>query len=292
MPEMKEIVVISGKGGTGKTSVSAAFASIAAGTAVLADCDVDAANLYIVTSPHILRKTAFVSGREAVIRSEKCTSCGRCAELCRFDAIKPGTPSYKVDSFSCEGCGLCVRECPAGAVEFPERHCGEYYVSESRFGPMAHAKLKAASENSGKLVSVVRKEAKRLAEEQSLPLIITDGPPGTGCPVIASMGGADAALIVTEPGTSAEHDMLRILELVRHFRIKAFVCINRYDINQEITRRIEKNILEKGAVLAGRIPFSETFAEAQRQRRTVMETGDEEFKSNIGKIWEKISTEL
>lgn len=286
---MKEIVVISGKGGTGKTSVSAAFASIAAGKAVLADCDVDAANLYIVTAPQVISKTEFVSGNEAVIRSHMCSSCGICAGFCRFDAIKYHEHVYRVDQFSCEGCGLCLRACPCGAIDFPERHCGEYYVSETRFGPMAHARLRAGSENSGKLVNIVRKEAKRLAVEKSLPLIISDGPPGTGCPVISSLSGAGAALIVTEPGASAEHDMHRVLELTRHFRIKAFVCINRYDINPGLAERMGKDIVEKGAVFAGRIPFSAAFSEAQRERRTVMESGDEKLKTNMLKIWETIN---
>lgn len=289
---MKEIVVISGKGGTGKTSVSAAFASIAAGKAVMADCDVDAANLYIVTAPQIISKTEFVSGNEAVIRSHLCSSCGICAGLCRFDAIKYDKHVYRVDQFSCEGCGLCVSSCPCGAIDFPERHCGEYYISETRFGPMAHARLKAGSENSGRLVSIVRKEAKRLAVEKSLPFIISDGPPGTGCPVISSLSGADAALIVTEPGASAEHDMQRVLELTHHFGIKAFVCINRYDINPELAERMEKDIVEKGAVFAGHIPFSAAFSEAQRERRTVMESGDETLKTNIMNIWETINVRM
>jgi MinD superfamily P-loop ATPase len=213
---IQECVIISGKGGTGKTSVTASFAALSAGRAVLADCDVDAADLHLVLTPKIIESTDFRSGNEAVIRSGTCTGCGTCAELCRFDAIhyvkRPfGKALYEVAPVACEGCGVCVRFCPAQAIAFPERLCGEWMLSETRCGPMVHACLCAAAENSGKLVATVRQEARRVAKERGLPLIITDGPPGIGCPVIASVTGADRVLVVTEPTVSGEHDLARVL---------------------------------------------------------------------------------
>lgn len=226
--KMQELVVISGKGGTGKTSFLASFAVLAA-DAVIADCDVDAANLHLVLSPQIKKRVEFRSGHEAVIRTKDCQECGKCMELCRFNAVpKNGTkPAYRIDPLACEGCGVCVRFCPAQAIDFPERSCGEWFVSETRCGPLVHAKLGVASENSGKLVSTVRQQAKQLAEETGKNLVLADGPPGIGCPVIASITGATAVLIVTEPTLSGEHDLLRVFSLARHFDLPTYVCVNK-----------------------------------------------------------------
>ncbi len=292
----QELVIISGKGGTGKTSVAASFAVLAAGQAVVADCDVDAADMHLVLAPKIIDSMDFRSGHEAVIRRETCTGCGLCAELCRFGAPKPlkrpfGKPLYEIDPVACEGCGVCVRFCPAQAIAFPERLCGEWMVSETRCGPMVHACLSPAAENSGKLVATVRREARRVAEEKSLPLIITDGPPGIGCPVIASLTGAKQVLAVTEPTVSGEHDLARVLQLVRHFGIPASVCVNKWDINPEMTERIERKAEASGAQVAGRIRYDRMVTAAQLQAKAVVETGAPSAADMKG-IWERVGITL
>lgn len=292
---IQECVIISGKGGTGKTSVTASFAALSAGRAVLADCDVDAADLHLVLTPKIVAKTDFRSGNEAVIRSEACAGCGTCAELCRFDAIhyvkRPfGKALYEVDPVACEGCGVCVRFCPAKAIDFPERLCGEWMLSETRCGPMIHACLAAAAENSGKLVATVRQEARRVAKERGLPLIITDGPPGIGCPVIASVTGADRVLVVTEPTVSGEHDLARVLQLARHFEVPTFVCVNKWDINPEMTERIEQAARKAGATVAGRIRYDRAVTVAQRAEQAVVET-DAPSAEDVRNVWRQMGFE-
>ena len=292
---IQECVIISGKGGTGKTSVTASFAALSAGRAVLADCDVDAADLHLVLTPKIVAKTDFRSGNEAVIRSEACTGCGTCAELCRFDAIhyvkRPfGKALYEVDPVACEGCGVCVRFCPAKAIDFPERLCGVWMLSETRCGPMVHARLGAAAENSGKLVATVRQEARRVAKERGLPLIITDGPPGIGCPVIASVTGADRVLVVTEPTVSGEHDLARVLQLARHFEVPTFVCVNKWDINPAMTERIEQAALKAGATVAGRIRYDRAVTAAQRAEQAVVET-DAPSAEDVRNVWRQMGFE-
>ena len=284
----QELVIISGKGGTGKTSVAASFAVLAAGRAVIADCDVDAADMHLVLAPTIIESVDFKSGHEAVIRRETCTGCGLCSELCRFGAVKllPGN-TYRVDPVACEGCGVCVRFCPAGAIAFPERLCGEWMVSETRCGPMVHACLAVAAENSGKLVSLVRREARRIAEEKGLPLIITDGPPGIGCPVIASMTGASQVLVVTEPTVSGAHDLERVLKLALFFDVPTSVCVNKWDINLEMTERIENKVEEAGARSAGRIRYDRTVTAAQIQAKAVVET-DAPSATDIRSVWAKL----
>ncbi len=292
---IQECVIISGKGGTGKTSVTASFAALSAGRAVLADCDVDAADLHLVLTPKIVESTDFMSGYEAVIRSEACTGCGTCAELCRFDAIhyvkRPlGKALYEVDPVACEGCGVCVRFCPAKAIDFPERLCGVWMLSETRCGPMVHARLGAAAENSGKLVATVRQEARRVAAERGLPLIITDGPPGIGCPVIASVTGADRVLVVTEPTVSGEHDLARVLQLARHFEVPTFVCVNKWDINPAMTERIEQAALKAGATVAGRIRYDRAVTAAQRAEQAVVET-DAPSAEDVRAVWRQMGFE-
>ncbi len=274
---MRELVVISGKGGTGKTSLAAAFAVLAE-RPVIADCDVDAADLHMLLSPHVKERRDFYSGREAVIREGDCSGCGTCAELCRFGAVSAaagpeGREVFSVDQISCEGCGVCVRFCPEKAIDFPERLCGEWMVSNTRCGPMVHARLGAASENSGKLVSTVRKEARRIAEEGGRSLIIVDGPPGIGCPVIASLTGASLVLVVTEPTVSGEHDLGRVLALAKHFGIPAAVCVNKWDLNPEMTGTIEKMARRAGAAVAGRVRYDAAVTAAQISEKTVIETG-------------------
>ncbi len=273
---MKELVVISGKGGTGKTSVAASFAVLAE-RPVIADCDVDAADLHLLLSPKVNERHEFRSGHQAAIRQQDCTRCGLCMTHCRFDAVKmnetsPGETTFSVDPVACEGCGVCVRFCPAQAIDFPEHLCGEWMVSETRCGPMVHARLGVAAENSGKLVSTVRREARRIADEEHRPIVIIDGPPGIGCPVIASVTGAAQVLVVTEPTVSGEHDLERVLSLARHFSIPAAVCVNKWDINPAMAERIEAAASQAGARVAGRIRYDRSVTASQLQEQAVVET--------------------
>lgn len=289
---IRELVVISGKGGTGKTSLAASLA-VLAGSPVIADCDVDAADLHLLLNPQETERHEFISGHEAVIRQQDCTGCGLCLELCRFGAVavrQDGQDGdiYRVDPVSCEGCGVCVHFCPAKAIDFPERACGEWMVSQTRCGPMVHALLGIAAENSGKLVSLVRREARRIAEEQGLSTIIVDGPPGIGCPVIASIGGATQVLVVSEPTVSGEHDLERVLALARHFGVTTAVCVNKWDINPGMTVRIEEKALRAGAQVAGRIRYDRGVTVAQLEARTVIET-DSPAAQDIRAIWEHIT---
>jgi MinD superfamily P-loop ATPase len=289
---MRELVVISGKGGTGKTSLTACFA-VLAGNAVVADCDVDAADLHLVLTPEILERRDFISGHGAVIHRETCDTCGVCASLCRFEAIRvdggmAGPPVFSIDPLSCEGCGVCVRWCPQGAIGFPDRLCGEWMVSRTRCGPMVHARLAAAAENSGKLVSTVRREAGRIAKEQGHPLVIVDGPPGIGCPVIASVTGASRVLVVTEPTVSGRHDLERVLSLTRHFQIPAAVCVNKWDLNPEMTRRIEEGARQTGAAIAGRIRYDRAVTLAQMRGLAAVET-DAACAGDVRAVWESLA---
>ena len=288
---MRELVVISGKGGTGKTSLVASFAALA-GDAVLADCDVDAADLHLLLAPEVRERHEFRSGREAAIRQADCTGCGACFEICRFGAIcvngkAAGEAEIFVDPTACEGCGVCVRFCPAQAIDFPERVCGEWYVSTTRFGPLVHARLGIAAENSGKLVSTVRTKAREVAAERGGSLILVDGPPGIGCPVIASMTGATAVLAVTEPTLSGEHDLTRVLELARHFDIPTAVCVNKWDINPHMAERIEERAHGSGAQAVGRIPHDRAVTDAQVNGKSVVEHSQGPAARCIGEVWKR-----
>lgn len=286
---MKELIIISGKGGTGKTSLMAAFAYLAENK-VLCDADVDAADLHLVTAPDILEKHDFQGGNTAIINKDKCTECGLCIDLCKWGAI---SETFEVNSLECEGCGVCVYFCPEKAIDFPLNTCGEWYISDTRFGPLVHARLGIAEENSGRLVSLVRQEAKKLAEEKGLDLILTDGPPGIGCPVIASIGGADAVLIVTEPSVSGKHDMQRVVQLANHFKVPAFLCVNKFDLNKDITDEIEKFAKEKGLTCLGYIPFDQIFTKAMIQGQTIFEyDSDSAAGQAIRKIWGSLLEKL
>jgi MinD superfamily P-loop ATPase len=289
---MKELVIISGKGGTGKTSVTASFA-VLADRPILCDCDVDAADLHLVLEPSIRERHEFKSGNEAIIRTDDCTSCGVCPELCRFDAVKThesleGNLVYGIDPVSCESCGVCVRFCPAKAIDFTQRHCGQWFVSDMRCGPMIHARLGVAAENSGKLVSTLRREAHRLAVEQNYQIIIVDGPPGIGCPVIASLTGATQVLIVTEPTVSGEHDLERVLSLTCHFQIPAAICVNKWDINAKMTKQIEGKARRAGASVAGRIRYDQAVTLAQIQKKAVVEI-DAPSADDIKQLWKNLN---
>ena len=289
----RELVIISGKGGTGKTSVTAAVA-VLAGKAVMADCDVDAADLHLVLAPQVRERHEFRSGHEAVIHPDACTGCGACASLCRYAAAVPhsnegGRTVYTIDPVSCEGCGVCVRFCPAHAIDFPEQRCGEWMVSTTRCGPMVHARLAAAAENSGKLVTAVRREARRIAAEENRPLIIVDGPPGIGCPVIASLGCASLVLVVTEPTVSGIHDLRRVLSLARHFKVPAAVCVNKWDLNPAMAAGIETEARACAAPPAGRIPYDPSVTAAQMAGTSVVELGGGEAAQAIGRLWNTVN---
>jgi MinD superfamily P-loop ATPase len=282
---MKEIVIISGKGGTGKTSIIAAFASLAENK-VLCDADVDAADLHLIMDPEIKERHNFESGHTAVINQDKCSQCGLCQDLCRWDAI---SDDFVVDSIACEGCGVCYYFCPEQAIDFPLNTCGEWYLSETRFGPMAHARLGIAEENSGKLVVLIRQEGKKLAQERHMDLLLTDGPPGIGCPVIASMGGATAVLIVAEPTVSGRHDMERVAELAAFFKIPALVCINKFDLNPDEGNAIEAFAKQKNITVTGRVPFDPAFTQAMVQGKTIVEfNGSSEGCKAVKTIWKNL----
>jgi len=295
---MHELVVISGKGGTGKTSLVGSFAALAQ-QAVLADCDVDAADLHLLLAPEIKETHDFVGGKIASIVSAKCIGCGRCKELCNFDALALNGPAndvvgktYAVDPIACEGCGVCVSFCPVEAIEFNDAVNGQWFLSETRFGPMVHAKLGAAEENSGKLVSLIRKQAKQVAEQRDLRLIIVDGSPGIGCPVIASISGADLVLVVTEPTLSGEHDLERVADLAAHFGAPAMVCVNKWDINPEIAARIEKSAGQRGLKTAGRIDYDASVTRAQVAEKSIVEYCDEPLRKQIASVWETVVAAL
>jgi len=284
---VKELVIISGKGGTGKTSITASFAALAK-NAVFADCDVDAADLHLILNPEIRERHDFYSGHEAVIREADCAGCGLCNDLCRFDAVKKSGDKFQIEPSSCEGCGVCVEFCPVKAIDFPNRLCGEWFISNTRFGPMVHARLGIGAENSGKLVSTVRQQARQFATAVQADWILVDGPPGTGCPVIASLTGADAVLAVTEPTLSGQHDLLRVLELTRHFQIPAFICVNKWDINPAMTATIEAAATLSGATVLTRIPYDRSITEAQLRGQSVVEYSEGIASQFIQTLWEKL----
>jgi MinD superfamily P-loop ATPase len=289
--DLRDLVVISGKGGTGKTSIVASFFALAESAAV-ADCDVDAADLHLVLGPTVRQRWLFSGGKKAVIDAESCTGCGVCAERCRFDAVRVSsdgaTPTFEIDPISCEGCGVCVDVCPEGAAALVPAMNGEWFVSDTRFGPMVHARLGIAEENSGKLVSLVRREAKAVAHSNRRGLLICDGSPGIGCSVIASIAGAHMVLVVTEPTMSGRHDLGRVAELCRQFNIQAGVCINKADINPEVAAEIEAAAARWGMPLLGRIRYDESVTTAQLNRLAVVENGDSPAAADIRALWERV----
>ena len=295
---MNELVVISGKGGTGKTSLVASFAVLAE-KAVLADCDVDAADLHLVLKPRILKRKTFSGGSRARIKAGHCIACGKCEELCRFDAVfydGPGNgrvpKTFRVDPIACEGCGVCAHFCSEHAIEFAPADNGQWFVSQTRCGPMVHATLGVAEENSGKLVYLVRTEAKKLASQQGLDLVIIDGAPGIGCPVIASITAANLVLVVTEPTLSGLHDLERVVDLTRHFGIETLVTINKWDLNSELCAEIESRARLRGVDVAGRIRYDRAVTEAQIRGQAVVEYASEGAAADIRQLWPGVSGKL
>ena len=288
---MKELVVISGKGGTGKTSVVGSLAALAE-YKLLADCDVDAANLHLILKPRIRQCEDFSGGKRARIDPAGCAASGQCLEVCRYDAVRVvdtgGEKSFRIDPLACEGCGVCAHFCPTGAIVFEPVVNGQWFVSDTRHGPLVHARLSAGGENSGKLVTLIRQQARRLAEDQGLNLVIADGSPGIGCPVIASLTGADLALVVTEPTLAGIHDFGRIADLAAHFSVPIVLCINKWDLNPELTRRLEQEADQQEISVVGRIRYSPAFTQAQRRGVSVVECDGEPAGEDLRALWQNL----
>ncbi len=297
---MKQIVVISGKGGTGKTVITGAFAALAQNK-VMADCDVDAADLHLLLKPDIKEKHEFRSGVTAFIKNELCTRCGKCKEVCRFEAVKIiGSESvgdkrggdFVIDPISCEGCAFCSFACPSKAIEMRENTSGDWFISDTRFGPMVHAKLGIAEENSGKLVSLVRQKAKEIAESRGFDWIIIDGSPGIGCPVIASITGVDYAVVVTEPTLSGLHDATRVIKVAGHFGVPVKLIVNKYDLNVEMTEKIEEYCRHNNVGILGKLGFDKSVVSAMVDGKTIVEASSDEAKGKITEIWNKLVNEI
>jgi len=288
---LTEIVVLSGKGGTGKTTLLASYAALAKNV-VLADCDVDAPNLHLLLKPQVREKGAFVGSKIAHLSGALCKNCGECVPVCRFNAIKAiGNQHLKkiaIDEGLCEGCGVCSRVCKYNAITMEDRVVGEWFVSDTRFGTMVHALLEPGAENSGKLVAFVKQKAKLEAKRLGRSIILVDGPPGIGCPVISVLSGADLAVLVAEPTQSGSSDFGRIAELARGFAVPAVLIINRYDLNESMTETIELQAKEAGIVPLGRIPHDEAVVNAMADGKTVMESGDGKAARAIEQTWEAV----
>ncbi len=290
---MKELVIISGKGGTGKTSLVASFAALAENK-VLADCDVDAADLHLVLSPSVRKQEVFRAMPKFVVNQETCIRCGKCLPLCRFDAIRSTQTEggemerIEIDPISCEGCGVCAYFCPAEAIERTTNESGHWFISDTRHGPMVHARLGIAEENSGKLVTIVRTQAKRVAEEKELDLVLVDGPPGIGCPVIASITGTDLVMIVTEPTMSARHDLERAAGLARHFGIQTAVCINKCDLNPANANSTQDWCRRTGITVVGQIPYDPRFTRAQMREQSIVEYSPGPTAKAVEEMWSRV----
>jgi MinD superfamily P-loop ATPase len=295
---MKQLVILSGKGGTGKTSVAAVFAHLAhygpsPFRIVLADADVDAANLELVLRPKRIEMHDFTGGSVAVIDPDRCQNCGLCEQVCRFDAVQPTVDSYFVDPIACDGCAACVYQCPEEAVHMEPQTAGRWYRSESKYGILFHADLYPAQENSGKLVTLVKQNARLCALDNNIPILIVDGPPGIGCPVIAAAAGADLAVIVAEPTVAGVHDLKRILQTTAHFRIPALVIINKADIFPEGSAQIEAVCGELGVEMIGQIPFDPIVTEAMLNGEPVTSYRPEASSSQaLAAIWQIVSNKL
>ncbi len=290
---MKELVVISGKGGSGKTSVVASLAALA-GRCVLVDCDVDAADLHLIFEPKVIRRENFTGGSKARIKAGHCTACGKCEELCRFDAIYLDGPgnglvscTYRVEPTACEGCGVCLDYCDHNAIEFTPAVCGQWFISETRCGPMVHAKLGIAADNSGKLVTQVRLAAQEVAVKHGIEFVLCDGSPGIGCPVIASLTGASVALFVVEPTVSGIHDFRRVAQLAARLNVPGLVVVNKADLNPAVTEQIEAMASQNGIVTVGRIPYDSDVTRAQIARKSLVEMSSGPAAQAIRSVWEQ-----
>ncbi|MCK4225556.1 ATP-binding protein [candidate division WOR-3 bacterium] len=278
---MKELVIISGKGGTGKTTLVASFASLSLNT-ITCDCDVDAANLFLILAPEVEKEEEFSGQKIAFIDENKCTECNICEEYCRFDAID----NSRIKEIKCEGCGVCEFVCPTGAISLKDVVTGRIITANTKYGPFFYGHLYPGAGTSGRMVTEIRKKASALSKKNDSDLILIDGSPGIGCPVIASITGADLALIVTEPTLSGEHDLERVIKLTRHFNVRTFVCINKFDINPEITERIERRCKNEDIIIAGKIPYDRVVTKAIIEAKPVVDFVDNEVTDEIKKIWD------
>ena len=285
---MKQILIISGKGGTGKTVITASFASLAKNK-VMADCDVDAADLHLLLHPKIKEEHNFEGGKTAIINEEKCIGCGKCQEVCRFEAVREEGDKFKIDPLACEGCGTCTLVCPENAIILKAENVGHWFISETKYGPLVHAKLGIAQENSGRLVSLVREKSMDIALKKGVDYVIIDGPPGIGCPVIASISGVDLALIVIEPTLSGMHDAQRAINVAKHFGIKTAVCINKNDLNLKNSETIKKDCLKSDVPVIGEIPFDKIVPESLVHEKPIVEYKDCRVSSEIKNLWNKIT---
>ena len=284
---MKQLTIVSGKGGTGKTTVTAAFTTLS-NSHVVADCDVDAADLHLILDPAITKQERFFGGKTAQLDREKCTQCDVCVQECRFNAIE----DYTIDPISCEGCGVCALVCPEDAISMEQHMSGYWFISDSRSGPMVHASLGVGEDNSGKLVSLVRQQARMIAERDNKKSVIIDGPPGIGCPVIAAITGVDLVLAVTEPTLSGIHDLERVVNVSKHFKVPVEVVINKYDINTENSYQIEHYCSENNLTVAGKIPYSQCVTEAMVNRKSVIEYNCGEVTREIERLWTNVTQTL
>jgi MinD superfamily P-loop ATPase len=284
---MREIIIISGKGGTGKTSLTGAFAHLAANK-IICDLDVDAPDLHLLLQPRREREEEFYSGHEAEIDRAICDGCGLCASLCQFGAIRENGAGFAVDPVRCEGCKVCVVFCPVAAIRFPEKHCGQWYVSATRFGPLVHAQLFPGAENSGRLVMVLKQQARELAKARGAGLVLCDGAPGIGCPVISSLSGAHLAVAVTEPTPSGRHDLERVAALCQHFQTTFAVIINKHDLNPDETARIEAFCHEGSYPVLARLPHDPLVTQAMVQGLVVTELAESDFSRELGQAWSRI----
>ena len=284
---MKQVLIISGKGGTGKTVITASLAVLAQNK-VMVDADVDAANLYLLLDPKIKSTNEYIGSKSAFIDAGKCTGCGKCEEICRFGAPYEKAEKYCINELSCEGCGSCTIVCPNKAITLKEEETGKWFVSDTKYGPFVHAKLGIAQENSGKLVSVIREKAKDIAVEKNAEYIIIDGPPGIGCPVIASLSGIDIALVVTEPSLSGIHDMERVIGVAEHFGVDTKVIINKYDINLENTENIKKICKDNKVEVLGQLPFSDIVNQSVVECVPIVEFCNDQITKNIINLWNKV----
>lgn len=287
---MKEILVLSGKGGTGKTSIVGSFAHLA-DSKVMLDCDVDASDLHLLLSPETIEEHEFRSGVKARVETNKCSACGMCAELCQFESVTMEETAV-ISRLSCEGCGVCAHFCPEDAIRLDENHCGTWYISDTAYGPFVHSQLFAGEENSGKLVSHIKSEARKVAEQSGAELILIDGSPGVGCPVIASLSNVDMVLVVTEPSQSGKHDLERILDLTEHFKILTKLCINKWDLHAEMSDEIELLAERRGVEVLGKIPFDSTVIDCQIQGIPVTASETSLAACSIRDLWKKLQKRI
>jgi len=289
---IKELTIISGKGGTGKTTVTAAFASLSS-RKIMTDCDVDAADLHLILQPEVLHQEPFIGGRAPVMDKDLCTECGTCQEVCRFSAVDlDADQRYRINDFACDNCALCTFACPEGAISMVDSVNGTWFISRTAYGKMVHAKLGIGEDNSGKLVTLVRQQAKKLAEEEALPLIVNDGPPGIGCPVTAAITGASLVLIVTEPTLSGIHDMERVADLCRHFQVPVQVCINKYSINLVNTQKIRGYCADHGISIVGELPFEPLVNKALVARQNVIDYDCGAVSRIMRQMWQAVEKQL